>query len=39
MMMKIKKRVSSHKDRFPKTLFALSLYMIVEDDGSGNLLS
>jgi hypothetical protein len=39
MMKNLKKRVSSHEDHFPKTLFALSQCMIVEDDGSGDLLS
>jgi hypothetical protein len=33
------KRVSSHEDRFPKTLFALSQCRITEDNGSGYLLS
>jgi hypothetical protein len=33
------KRASSHEDRFPKTLFALSRSRIAEDNGSGDLLS
>jgi hypothetical protein len=33
------KRASSHEDRFPKTLFALSRCRIAEDYGSGDLLS
>jgi hypothetical protein len=33
------KRASSHKDRFPKTLFALSRCRIGEDDGSRDPLS
>jgi hypothetical protein len=33
------KRVSSHEDRFPKTLFALSRCRITEDDDFGDLLS
>jgi hypothetical protein len=33
------KRASSHEDRFLKTLFILSQCIIVEDDGSGDLLS
>jgi hypothetical protein len=33
------KRVSSHEDRFPKTLFTLSWCRIVEDDGFRDLLS
>jgi hypothetical protein len=35
----LKKRASSHKDRFPKTLFALSQCRITEDNGSGDQLS
>ena len=37
--MKTRKRSSSRAERFPKTLFALSRCRIVEDDGSGDLLS
>jgi hypothetical protein len=33
------KRASSHEDRFPKTLFALSRCRITEDDSSEELLS
>jgi hypothetical protein len=33
------KRVSSHEDRFPKTLFTLSRCRIIEDDDSGDLFS
>jgi hypothetical protein len=39
MVKNLMKRASSHKDRFPKTLFALSRCMIAEDNGSGDLLS
>jgi hypothetical protein len=39
MMKKLKKQASSGEDRFPKIFFALSQYMIVEDDDSGELLS
>jgi hypothetical protein len=35
----LKKRVSSHEDRFPKTLFALSRCRIAEDDSFKDLLS
>jgi hypothetical protein len=38
-MMNLEKRLSSHVERFPKTLFALSWCRITEDDGSGDLLS
>jgi hypothetical protein len=31
--------MSSHEDRFPKTLFFLSRCRIAENDGSGDLLS
>jgi hypothetical protein len=34
-----KKQVSSHEERFPKTLFALSRCRITEDDASRDLLS
>jgi hypothetical protein len=33
------KRVSSHEDRFSKTLFTLFWCKIAEDNGSGDLLS
>jgi hypothetical protein len=39
VMKNLKKRASSHEDRFPKTLFALSRCRITKDDGSGDLLS
>jgi hypothetical protein len=39
MMKNLMKRASSHKDRFPNTLFTLSRCRITEDDGSGDLLS
>jgi hypothetical protein len=32
-------RASSHENRFPKILFALSRCRIAEDDGFGDLLS
>jgi hypothetical protein len=38
MAKNLKKRVSSHEDHFPKTLFVLSQCRIAENDGSGNLL-
>jgi hypothetical protein len=39
MMKNLKKQVSSHEDHFLKILFTLSQCKIVEDDGSGDLLS
>jgi hypothetical protein len=39
MVKNLKKRASSHEDRFPKTLFTLSRCRIAEDDGSGDMLS
>jgi hypothetical protein len=39
MVKNLMKRASSHEDRFPKTLFALSQCRIAEDDGSRDLLS
>jgi hypothetical protein len=39
VMKNFKKRVSSHEDRFPKSLFALSRCRITEDDGFKDLLS
>jgi hypothetical protein len=39
VMKNLKKRASSHEDRFPKTLFTLSQCRIAEDDGSKDLLS
>jgi hypothetical protein len=39
VMKNLKKRVSNREDRFPKTLFVISRCRIVEDDGSGDLLS
>jgi hypothetical protein len=39
MMMNLTKRASSHVERFPKILFALSRCRIAEDDGSRDLLS
>jgi hypothetical protein len=39
MMKNLKKRASSHEDRFLKTLFAPSQCRIAEDDGSRDLLS
>jgi hypothetical protein len=39
MMKNLKKRASSHENRFPKTLFTLSWCRIAEDDGSGDMLS
>jgi hypothetical protein len=39
MMKNLKKRASSHKDRFPKTLFTPSQCRIAEDDDSRDLLS
>jgi hypothetical protein len=39
MMKNLKKRASSRKDHFPKTLFILSRCRIIEDDGSRDLLS
>jgi hypothetical protein len=39
VMKNLKKRVSSHEDRFPKTLFVLSRCRIIEDSSSGDLLS
>jgi hypothetical protein len=39
MMKNLKKHASSHEDRFPKILFALSWCKIGKDDGSGDLLS
>jgi hypothetical protein len=38
-MKNLKKWASSHEDRFPKTLFALSRCRIAEDDDFGDLLS
>jgi hypothetical protein len=38
VMMNLKKRSSSHIERFPKTLFTLSQYRIAEDDSFGDLL-
>jgi hypothetical protein len=38
-MKNLKKRVSSHEDRFLKILFALSRCRIAEDDDFGDLLS
>jgi hypothetical protein len=35
----MKKRAGSHKDRFSKTLFALSLRRTAKDDGFRDLLS
>jgi hypothetical protein len=35
----LKKWANSHEDHFPKTLFALSRCKIIENDGSGDLLS
>jgi hypothetical protein len=39
VMNNLKKWASSHKDHFPKTLFALSRCRITEDDGAGDLFS
>jgi hypothetical protein len=39
MMKNLKKRASSHEDRFPKVLFVLYRCRIAEDDGSRDLLS
>jgi hypothetical protein len=39
MVKNLTKRASSHKDRFPKTLFTLSRCRIAEDDVSEDLLS
>jgi hypothetical protein len=39
MMKNLKKRTSNHEDCFPKTLFALSRYRIIENNGSEDLLS
>jgi hypothetical protein len=39
VMKNLKKRARSREYHFPKTLFALSRCRIVEDDGSGDLLS
>jgi hypothetical protein len=38
-MKNLKKRVSSHEDRFPKTLFILSRCRIAKDDSSRDLFS
>jgi hypothetical protein len=39
MVKNLMKRVSSHKDRFPKILFTLSQCRIAEDDSFRDLLS
>jgi hypothetical protein len=39
VMKNLKKRASSHEDRFPETLFIISYSRIVEDDGFRDLLS